>query len=332
MSPASRGDRPGTGAAWRPVAALEAIRARAQLLQKIRAYFLAQGVLEVETPILGAAPSADRGIDSLSTHLGTGDSTRRLYLQASPEFAMKRLLAAGVGSSYQITRVFRAGESGRFHNPEFSLLEWYRIDYDASALMQDIAGLLETVAGFGEAGKITYREAFIRWADCDALESTDGVLAERARAAGWPGSGEPERDHFLDFLFAFRVQPGLKETFGRRPVFVVDYPASQAALAQVNPVEPRLAERFELFIDGVELANGYHELTDPVEQRARFVVERRRRERDGQTLPIDEKFLGALEAGLPRCAGVALGLDRLLMLILAVTDIRDVLAFPVGSL
>lgn len=312
------------------------MRLRARLLAAVRAFFAERGVLEVETPVLGAATVTDPHLHSLATASG-------LYLQTSPEYAMKRLLAAGSGPIYQLARAFRDGETGRRHNPEFTLLEWYRPGFDHHRLMDEVEELLAAVLGErlpgGPSGKtecLTYSEAFRRHAGVDPF--TDGTerLAEAARTAGGghaPDLGD-DRDAWLDLLMATAVGPEL----GReRPTFVHDFPASQAALARVRGPVPRagsaggpaVAERFELFVEGVELANGFHELTDPAEQRRRFERDLAvRRKRGLPEPPVDERLLAALEAGLPDSAGVALGFDRLVMLAAGAESIRHVLAFP----
>lgn len=315
---------------WRPSASLEALRGRAELLARTRAFFAARGVLEVETPVLAAAPVTDPHLASLATRLhGPGSpGGRTLYLQTSPEFAMKRLLAAGSGPVYQLARVFRDDEVGRHHNPEFTLLEWYRPGFDHHGLMDEVDALLWTLLGASAAERLTYAEAFGRHAGVDPHRDDVSTLR---RATGELGAGcglAPEdRDGWLALLLSHRVQPAL----GRgRPTFLHDFPASQAALARIRPGEPPLAERFEVFVEGVELANGYHELTDSREQAGRFRADLERRAAMGlPAVPLDGRLLEALEAGLPPCAGVALGFDRLVMLALGAGHIDEVLAFPV---
>lgn len=314
---------------WRPTASPEALRLRARLLATVRAFFADRGVIEVETPILGAATVTDPHLHSLRTISG-------LYLQTSPEYHMKRLLAAGSGPVYQLSRAFRDGEAGRRHNPEFTLLEWYRPGFDHHRLMDEVEELLAATLRDrlppGPAERLTYAEAFRRHAGVDPLADPPARLAEAARAA--TGGHAPDlgnnRDAWLDLLMATAVGPEL----GReRLVFVQDFPASQAALARLRRPGPAggpaVAERFELFVGGLELANGFHELTDPAEQRRRFERDLAlRRARGLPEPPIDERLLAALEAGLPDCAGVALGFDRLVMLAAGADSIREVIAFP----
>jgi lysyl-tRNA synthetase class 2 len=311
---------------WRPTGGLDALRLRARLLAGVREFFAERDVLEVETPALAGAGASDPHIASLAT---TCDSVGRLYLQTSPEFAMKRLLAAGSGPIYQICRAFRDGERGRLHNPEFTLLEWYRPGFDHHRLMDELNALVDRVLGPGApARRLTYRDAFAAHGGIDPFTADAGTLGERARGAGLvlDGPGATDRDTLLEFLFSHDVQPALGD--GR--VFVYDYPASQAALARVRDGEPRVAERFELFVNGLEIANGYHELGDAGEQRARFTADDGiRAERALDRMPADERLLAALAHGLPDCAGVAVGLDRLFMIAAGAGSIDAVMAFPV---
>lgn len=291
------------------------------MLAAARDFFHRRGVLEVETPLLARGTASDPHIESLPVP-GAGPGR---YLQPSPEHAMKRLLAAGVGSVYQITRAFRRGEAGSRHNPEFTLLEWYREGFDHHRLMAEVADLLGELLGVREAPEYAAYDALMaRHAGIDPAATPEPELRRAALAAGLdPGAGL-DRDGLLDLLFALRVQPRLGH---RGPCFVHGYPPSQAALARIGP--DGRAARFECFLRGLELANGYHELADPGEQRARMEADNRRRRRAGQgEVGVDEALLAALEAGLPGCAGVAVGFDRLVMLRAGVEDIRQVLAFP----
>lgn len=311
---------------WKPRASLEILRARARLYAVIRAYFEALGVLEVETPILSCAATVDPNIDSYATRDGR-------WLQTSPEFAMKRLLAAGSGPIYQIAHAFRVDEAGRHHNPEFTLLEWYRPGYDHHQLMDEVEALLRAIGigGTQPFERLSYREAFVRHAGLDPHAST---LDELHAACAALRGGVPEapahppaalRDFHLDLLMSQRVGPLLGV---RAPMFLYDFPASQAALARVRADEPPVAERFELFWHGIELANGFHELTHASEQQRRFEQDRAQRlAQRGEAPPYDAHLIEALTAGLPDCAGVALGLDRLLMLMHGLEHVGDTLAF-----
>lgn len=312
---------------WQPTASQAALKSRAQQLAFVRGFFAQRGVLEVETPILGRCGVTDANLDGIHAQVTAGSRTGG-WLQTSPEYHMKRLLAAGCGSIYQVSRVFRNGEQGRRHNPEFSMLEWYRTGFDDASLMEEVSDLVCGWLGCQRPVVIQYRDALGHWAGIDPFTATDRELMRRCEQ--WL---EPEqladlgRDGCLDLLMSFAVEPHL----GRdRPVFVTGYPASQASLARVSRLHGyETAHRFELYIDGLELCNGYWELTDPKEQRLRFEADNQLRRRSGKPeMALDEAFLAALGQGLPECSGVALGLDRLLMLKLGVRDISEVLAFP----
>ncbi len=320
-----------TAGDWRPSAALEVLRARADMLARIRAYFAAQEVREVETPALSPAAVSDPAIESIVVQPARG---ARLYLQTSPEYPMKRLLAAGFGDCYQVCPVFRDGETGRQHNPEFTLIEWYRLDFGVGELEHDVDRVLRVACAelrdFPPARVVSYRDAMrdACGVDCAsaAIPEIRAALAARgiepARPDGW------QRDEWLDLLMGAVVGPGLGH---ESPVFVHDYPASQAALARLRelPDGTRVAERFELYVDGVELANGFRELGDAAEQRRRFDQDQATRRRRGQALrPLDERLLAALASGLPECAGVALGFDRLVMAAHRLPDLASVMAFP----
>lgn len=306
------------------------LRARAQLYGAIRGFFEARGVLEVETPILSAAATVDPNIDSFATREKPGSER---WLQTSPEFAMKRLLAAGSGPIYQIARVFRREEAGRHHNPEFSMLEWYRPGWDHLRLMDEVEALLR-LAGAADGPRwerLSYREAFLRHVALDPFGASPEQLREVCVALlnlSGELASETGRDVYLDLLMSAAVGPQLGLEV---PVFLYDFPASQAALARVRPGDPPVAERFELFWKGIELANGFHELTDAAEQQRRFEQDRARRTAQGREAPpYDSRLIEALQAGMPQCAGVALGLDRVLMLMLGLPELADVLAFDAG--
>jgi lysyl-tRNA synthetase class 2 len=284
---------------WRPTASFETLRLRAQWLGQIRSFFRERSVLEVETPILSYASVPDPHIESMQARVN-GQSR---YLQTSPELYMKRLLAAGSGPIYQIARVFRNGEAGYLHNPEFTLVEWYRPGFDQYELMREVTDLFHMLMGSADWAVFHLRCEENRWS-CPVIE-TDG----------W--------DAAMDWLLSIVIQPAM-----RGPIFVTDYPASQASLARLDPDNPAVSRRFELFVDGIEMANGFEELTDVVEQRQRFELENEIRKQKGlQPVPLDMLFLEALESGLPETAGVALGLDRLLMCKTGGNKVSDVMSF-----
>ena len=311
---------------WQPTAPIENLKKRARILQQIRAFFLERAVLEVDTPALSRAGATEPNIESFQT-------AESLYLHTSPEFPMKRLLAAGSGSIYQIAKVFRQGESGRNHNPEFTLLEWYRVGWDYRELMDEIATLITSIMGDKRLKRppewLSYCEAFNRYLAIDPLKASVDELARCAKERGIDlYSAAMEHSGWLDLLFAEKIQPHL----GRGGItFIYDYPADQASLARLKPDNPNLAERFELFVEGIELGNGFGELTDATEQRERFENDLKiREERGADTPPVDENFLGALEQGLPECSGVAIGIDRLVMAVLDTESINEVISFPIG--
>ncbi len=310
---------------WRPTASLAALRSRAELLATIRAFFTARAVLEVVTPVLSRHATVDRQIESVATRDGR-------WLQTSPEFAMKRLLAAGSGPIWQIAPVFRCEEQGRHHNPEFSMLEWYRPGFDHLRLMDEVEVLMRA-CGAPDAGwqRLSYGELFERYAGFDPHDCTAAKARRLLELRGFvPPDALREdevadRDFWLDLWISHLIGPQLGL---EAPVFVYDFPASQAALARVRPGQPPVAERFELFWRGIELANGFHELTAAAEQQRRFTADQHWRRQRGRVVPpYDAALIEALQAGLPACAGVALGIDRLLMLLLGLQRIDAVLAF-----
>jgi lysyl-tRNA synthetase class 2 len=310
---------------WRPVATLERLRVRARLLAGMRQFFAVRNILEVETPLLCSSGVTDPSIEPFQVERGALLSAPR-YLQTSPEYAMKRLLARDGEAIYQITRAFRDGEAGASHNPEFSLLEWYRPGFDHHQLMAEVAELVLSCLGERPQHRCSYRQLFRDLLQVDPFEADIGTLESLARAHNDLGPMAGDRDLWLDLLMTHLVEPQLA---ARGMVFVYDYPASQAALSRIVESEGvRVGQRFELYVDGLELANGYCELLDAAEQRRRFERDNaRRREHGRPERPLDEYLLAALEHGLPPCSGVALGVDRLLMLAAGSGDIRQVLAF-----
>jgi lysyl-tRNA synthetase class 2 len=316
---------------WRPTATHAALMRRAGMLEAAREFFKQRGVTEVETPILSAAAVSDPQIESLATQIA--GMPGRAYLCPSPEYAMKRLLAAGSGDIYQICKVFRDAEHGRWHNPEFTMIEWYRLGFDDAALMDEvevlIARLLSPGRTVGPAERLSYSGALQRYAGVDAFRSSDADLLAAAARHGVTCEAQLDRDAKLDLLMGMIVGPQLGRA---NPCFICDYPASQAALARLKPGVPRVAARFELYLDGLELANGFHELVQPQEQRARFVQDLAlRRERGQVQPPLDENLLAALESGMPECAGVALGFDRLVAIALGAKQLADAMAFSIDN-
>lgn len=311
---------------WQPCASLDTLRQRALIIDRLRRYFARHKVLEVETPVLSRAASSEVHLQSWQATAGAHGP--RFYLHTSPELFMKRLLAAGSGDVYQICKVFRADEQGRYHNPEFTLLEWYRVGFDMDAMLADVERLLREMLGAhlqADTLTLTYRQAFFDTTGIDPFtadaRAMQRVFSERT---GQTVQGAVE-DDWADLLFGEIVQPGLPRD---RVVFVTHFPATQASLARLDPSDPQSALRFEAFFNGVELANGFEELTDPLQQRWRIENEQARRTAAGlPVLPVDERFLAALAAGLPRCSGVALGVDRLIMLSLGLAHISEVLSF-----
>ena len=285
-------------------------------MARLRGFLAARGYLEVETPILGRCRVPDRHLESVPAAGG--------FLHTSPEFAMKRLLAAGSGPIFQIGKAFRAGESGRQHAVEFTIAEWYRLG-PLAGLLREMDLLLGDVLGAPRAEIRTYRELFRAAVGADPLAAPDERLQTIAEAHGHPGRPE-DRAGALDFLFSRLVEPGLG---ARAPTIVVRFPAPLAALARLSGDDPRTAERFEVFWAGLELANGYDELQDPEEHRRRFATENRARTRRGEPpAEADERFLAALGGpGLPRCSGVALGVDRLVMAATGASRLDEVVAF-----
>jgi lysyl-tRNA synthetase class 2 len=313
---------------WRPTASRERLLLRAALLARTRAFFAARQVLEVDTPVVVNAAVSDTHIHSVPVRLSDAPP---LFLHTSPEYAMKRLLAAGVGDIYQICHVVRGFEQSRMHNSEFTLVEWYRLGFDLPRLMDEVEALVRELcpdhpATRQPAVRLTYREAFLKHTSLDPFAATlpelQGAVAHLAYQAREPSP----RDELLDLIMGAVIGPALGH---EALTFIHGYPASQAALARLDPVDPRTAQRFELYLGGLELANGFHELAAAAEQRTRFSADLGERARRG--LPehaLDERLLAALAAGLPDCAGVAVGFDRVVMLAAGAAHIREVLPFP----
>ncbi|OBT16403.1 elongation factor P lysine(34) lysyltransferase [Vibrio sp. UCD-FRSSP16_10] len=315
---------------WQPSAQLSSLKKRADIIAKIRQFFAQRNVMEVDTPAMSHATVTDVHLHTFQTQfIGPGYADgKQLYFMTSPEFHMKRLLAAGSGCIYQIAKAFRNEEAGRYHNPEFTLLEWYRVAFDHHDLMDEMDQLLQLVLSCDKAQRISYQNAFISVLKVCPLESSMAQLKLVAKELGLADIAEPEedRDTLLQLLFSIGVEAkiGLEA-----PVFVYDFPASQAALAKINAKDSRVADRFEVYYKGIELANGFHELDDADEQLQRFEQDNAKRLQMGlQSQPIDYHLIDALRHGLPHCSGVALGIDRLIMLACQQAHIDDITAFP----
>ncbi|MBZ9557438.1 MULTISPECIES: EF-P lysine aminoacylase EpmA [unclassified Modicisalibacter] len=314
---------------WQPTASLATLRERARLFAEVRRFFAERDVLEVETPVLGHGGSTDVHLDSLSTPATTPAGQERLWLQTSPEFAMKRLLAAGSGPIFQLARCFRDGEVGSRHNLEFTMLEWYRPGFSLDALIDETEALIRTLLpAAGPRRQRRYRDLF---RECLAVDPFTTPLDALRRLAGERGGldmHDADRDGCLDLLMSLAIEP----TLGREGIdVVVDYPASQAALARhaTDAEGDRVAARFEVYVAGLELANGYDELVEAGEQAARFAADNAAREAAGKpAVAVDRRLIAALEAGMPEGSGVALGIDRLIQLALGKASLAEVMAFP----
>lgn len=316
---------------WAPTASIENLKLRGEVLAKIRAFFAERNVLEVETPLLCHATVTDVHLQSFTTDYLSNLQAQpeKLYLQTSPEFAMKRLLAAGSGSIFQICKAFRNdGELGRLHNPEFTMLEWYRPDFTHHDLMQETDQLLQTVLKTKPSEYLSYADIFAQHADINPHTCSVQELKNRAielNLTELQNFTSENRDDWLHLLMTHLIEPQLGI---HQPSFIYDFPVSQAALSRIRHEKPPVAERFEVYIQGLELANGFHELTDANEQKQRFVKDLQKREAlNYPTVPIDHLFLEALHHGLPSCSGIALGIDRLVMLATKAKKLDEVISF-----
>ncbi len=322
---------------WQPVASKDRMFARADLLKRIRSFFELRGVLEVETPILSHAAGTDPNLAPITASYRADNlqQEQSLFLQTSPEFAMKRLLASGSGAIFQICKSFRNAEQGTRHNPEFTLLEWYQPGFDEQQLMDEVMALVQflleslkpPILYFQENWqRLSYQSVFEKHLGFNPHTASEEDLKNKAKAVCEIELEHADKDIWLDLLFSHHIEPQLQQ-----PVFIYDYPATQAALAKIekNPEGIEVARRFELVIKGMEIANGYYELTDETEQRKRFSHDQEARlKQQLKNNPLDENLLAAMQSGLPDCSGVALGLDRLLMLICDASSIDEVLTFP----
>ncbi|WP_457913899.1 elongation factor P--(R)-beta-lysine ligase [Candidatus Gillettellia adelgis] len=316
---------------WRPSASIAHLLKRAKILAKIRRFFSDRNVLEVETPMLSRATITDIHLFPFQTRFigPSASECLTLYMITSPEYHMKRLVAAGSGSIYQLGRSFRNQEAGRLHNPEFTILEWYRIHYDMHSLINEVDDLLKQVLDYASAELLSYQQAYLHYLDIDPFLAKKKQLKKVANMLDLSNisDNEEDRDTLLQLLFTVGVVPYIGQN---KPAFIYHFPASQAALAKLNTKDCRVAERFEVYFKGVELANGFNELTDSCEQRQRFEQDNNKRIEHGlQKNPIDTNLLDALQYGMPSCSGVALGVDRLVMLAVGAESLSEVLAFPI---
>lgn len=298
------------------------------MLKAVREFFQRRGVLEVETPIMSQAIGTDPNLEPITANYLAGKQEQQFFLQTSPEFAMKRMLAAGSGAIFQICKAFRNDESGARHNPEFTMLEWYRPGFDEHQLMDEVMDLVEQLCPQNNWQRLSYQQLFEQYLEINPHSASSADVAQLAKSKIAIDLQDANKDTWLDLLFSHLIEPQLLT-----PVFIYDYPGSQAALAKVelNAEGHSIARRFELVIKGMEIANGYFELTDPEEQQRRFFHDQQiRHEQQKSNNPLDENLLAALSEGLPDCSGVALGLDRLLMLATGATSIDEVLAFPLA--
>ncbi|QQF77490.1 elongation factor P--(R)-beta-lysine ligase [Histophilus somni] len=314
---------------WQPSASIQNLLARAKIIADIRRFFTERGLLEVETPVLSEFGVTDVHLSTFSTAFTSPfmEKSKTLWLTTSPEYHMKRLLACGSGAIFQLCRVFRNEEVSKRHNPEFTMLEWYRPHFDMYRLINEVDDLLQQILDCEPAESFSYQFVFQEHVGIDPLSAPINELIEKARECHLDGAENEDRDTLLQFLFSTLVEPNIGQN---KPIVVYHFPATQAALAQISTEDHRVAERFEFYYNGLELANGFNELTDAQEQEHRFNQDNRLREQLG--LPqheIDHRFLGALQAGLPNTAGVALGVDRLIMLALGAENISEVISFNI---
>ena len=316
---------------WQPSASIKNLLTRAKLIEEIRRFFTDRGLLEVETPVLSEFGVTDVHLATFSTEFISpfGKQSKTLWLSTSPEYHMKRLLAAGSGPIFQIGKVFRNEEAGNRHNPEFTMLEWYRPHFDMYRLINEVDDLLQQILECPPAESMSYQFAFQQYVGLDPLSADLAELVEKAKKHQLMGAENESRDTLLQFLFSAVVEPQIGQD---APVVVYHFPASQAALAQISSEDLRVAERFEFYYKGLELANGFHELSDAREQLRRFQQDNLQREKMGLPVrTIDTRLLSALQAGIPNCSGVALGVDRLLMIAMGAEHIKEVISFAIDN-
>ena len=302
-------------ARWQPSAPIENLQQRSEILWKIRRFFHQREIFEVQTPVVGSNTVTDVNIESVRLENGN-------FLQTSPEYFLKRLLAAGMPSCYQLGPVFRKSEKGRWHNPEFTMLEWYRLGFTTSELRQEVVDLVELVLGANDIREITFRDFLFREFQLDCYESTDDEILNVARKSGY--SADKRHNDALDFLYSLAISNRKDSQY-----FVLDFPAESSALAEVHEHNgQKVADRFELIVEGLEIANGYNELRDPNELECRMERDQRLRQQlERSDIRKDKRLLAALTTGLPQCSGVAVGLDRLVALMLGAESVQQVLTF-----
>lgn len=311
---------------WQPTTSLEVLRLRAVTLKQIRSFFEQRGVLEVETPLLSHAIGSDPNLDPIEAHCQQHGSKEKLFLQTSPEFSMKRLLASGSGPIFQICKAFRSGEAGPKHNPEFTMLEWYRPGFEHDQLMDEVEELMAEILEITNIPRISYRDVFRQHLGIDPHTASASEIKSLAQQKIDIALDSKDKDIWLELLYSHLIEPELKDA-----VFIHDYPKTQAALARIEKDQQgvEVARRFELVVSGLELANGYFELSDPGELLRRFNSDQLiRKQRAQPQNPLDHNLLAAHQHGLPSCAGVALGIDRLIMLAAGVDSIEEVISFP----
>lgn len=316
---------------WQPSASIENLLARAKIIAEIRRFFTDRGLLEVQTPVLSEFGVTDVHLSTFSTEFVApfAQQSKTLWLSTSPEYHMKRLLAAGSGPIFQLCQVFRNEEAGQRHNPEFTMLEWYRPHFDMYRLINEVDDLLQQILECKPTESLSYQFVFQEYVGLDPLSAERAELITKAKEYHLLNAEQEERDTLLQFLFSTVVEPNIGKD---NPVAVYHFPATQAALAQISSEDHRVAERFEFYYKGLELANGFHELTDSNEQLHRFEQDNVQRQKLGLPLrEIDKRLLAALKSGVPNCSGVALGVDRLLMIALGASSIKEVIAFGIEN-
>lgn len=321
---------------WQPSADIKTLKRRAQYLADIRLFFTGRDVWELETPILSLTAPTAPYLDSFRTDylaIGTQDK-QSYYLQTSPEFAMKRLLAAGSDSIYQIAKVFRNGEQDRLHSPEFTMLEWYRVGFNLTHLMDEAELLLQQIFNYSDFPRLSYQKVFKQLLAIDVLNCSDEQIKQCAlnTISSLPNDFDTDRDGYLALLMSYIIEPELAKQY--QGFFIYDFPPAQAQLAKIKHDQQgnNIADRFELYIDGVEIANGYNELLDANELRKRFESDNQQRKQQNKPeMPIDENLLAAMQYGFPECSGVALGLDRLMMLVMDKQAISQVQSLALNS-